>query len=279
MIGKADLKKIKLVVFDLDGTLLNENNEIGINSISLIKKLQMKGVNFSIATGRLYSAMVHHAETLELKVPLITLDGSMIKTMDNNIIFESCVSKKHIRKAIQLADQNSMNIALCHADAIYYTENNSAIPSITDKFGAAFVEVKSYENYLNNTLEIIITGDYKNSIKAVKEKLSFPYCWGLNSVYYKAHSHDIYNLEIRNQGSSKGKGLKRLIRYLKIKESETAVMGDWYNDRSLFETKAVKAAIQNAVPEIKRMADYITERNNNEDGTAEFLEMILKAKK
>ena len=61
--------------------------------------------------------------------------------------------------------------------------------------------------------------------------------------------------------------------------SKTAVLGDWYNDRSLFRTKALKIAVANAVDDIKNMADFITKRTNEEDGTAEFLEMILKAKK
>lgn len=278
MLEKKILKKIKLVVFDLDGTLLNDRNEIGKESIELVKKLQKLDVKFSVATGRLYSAMMQHAETLELKIPLITLDGCMIKTLDNKVVFESCVKKRQIKKAIELAEHNSMNIALCHADAIYYTEINSAIPTITDKFGAAFKEVGSYDNYMDKTLEILITGESKENIKVVKDKLSFPYSWGLNSVYYKSHSHDIFNLEIRKQGSSKGKGLKRLTKYLGIKETETAVMGDWYNDRTLFETKAFKVAVRNAVPEIKRMSDYTTQRNNNEDAAAEFLEMVLKAK-
>jgi len=66
---------------------------------------------------------------------------------------------------------------------------------------------------------------------------------------------------------------------MKIKINETAVLGDWYNDRELFETKAIKIAVANAVPEIKRMADYITRRTNNEGGVAEFLEMVLIARK
>lgn len=222
--------------------------------------------------------MVHHAETLKIEIPLITLDGCMIKTLNDKIVFESYIKQKHIKKAIKLAEDNLMNIALCHADAIYYTEINSAIPDITDKFGATFEEVLSYDNYMDNTLEILVTGEFKENIKSVKEKLSYPYSLGLNSVYYKSHSHDVYNLEIRKHGSSKGKGLKRLTKYLRIKERETAVLGDWYNDRTLFETEAFKVAVQNAVPEIKSMSDYVTARTNNEDGTAEFLEMLLKAK-
>ncbi len=55
-------------------------------------------------------------------------------------------------------------------------------------------------------------------------------------------------------------------------------MGDWHNDRTLFETKALKVAVDNAVIEIKGLADYITSKTNEEDGVAEFLEMVMKAK-
>ena len=73
--------------------------------------------------------------------------------------------------------------------------------------------------------------------------------------------------------------MKKLTKYLKIKIKETAVVGDWFNDRSLFETDALKIAMGNAVPEIKRMADHILSRSFHDDGTAEFLEMVLRAKR
>ena len=66
---------------------------------------------------------------------------------------------------------------------------------------------------------------------------------------------------------------------MKISVKNSAVIGDWYNDRSLFRTNALKIAMANAVDEIKQMSDHITKRTNNEDGTAEFLEMVLKAKR
>ena len=73
--------------------------------------------------------------------------------------------------------------------------------------------------------------------------------------------------------------MKRLTKYLNISLKETAVLGDWYNDVSLFDTSALKIALANAVYEIKQLADFVTERTNNEDGAAEFLEMVFKNKK
>ena len=55
-------------------------------------------------------------------------------------------------------------------------------------------------------------------------------------------------------------------------------MGDWYNDLQLFKTDALKIAMANAVIDIQNLADLVTKKTNDEDGTAEFLELVIRAK-
>ncbi|KUG25282.1 hydrolase (had superfamily) [hydrocarbon metagenome] len=281
MIDKNLLKKLKLIVFDVDGTLVNQNDQIGEETIKYVKALRNFGMRFSFASGRQHSALIHHAETLELQSPIISLDGTLIKSHpEGKIIAESPLPGKYVRKAIELSDKYLLKVALCHDAAIYYDEQNSGVHTLLDKYGAKYQEVDSYENYILNTLEIVIAGDYKDSMKHVNRKLQFPHSFGLMTSFYKSHSHGgVYYLEVRKSGGSKGKGLKKLTKYLKVKMTETAVIGDWFNDRSLFETKALKIAMGNAVPEIKKLADHILSRTFHDDGTAEFLEMVLRAKR
>ncbi|HZW37917.1 MAG TPA: HAD family hydrolase [Ignavibacteriaceae bacterium] len=279
MVNKI-LKDLKLILFDLDGTLLAEDGTIGEKTKYYVKELRNKGVEFTFASGRLHSAILDYAKELDITLPIISLDGCLLRKITNNeIVFESFVKEKHVKRALNYSTNFVLNIALCHADAIYFTENNSVIPQIMDKFGARYEEVKSYDNYLDKTLEVVIASDNKDAIKYVQQRMMEPYCWGLNNSYFKSQSHEgIYYLELRKKGSSKGKGFLRLIKELKIKQKNAAIIGDWYNDISLFETNALKVAVKNAVPEIKRMADIITDLTNNEDGVSEFLEMVYKAK-
>jgi HAD-superfamily hydrolase, subfamily IIB len=275
------LKNIKLIVFDLDGTLLNSAGNIGERSKQMIKELKEWDVHFSFATGRLHSAITSFAEELDLKSPLISLDGCLIKSFpDNKLIFESNLKKKHVLKAIEFAENFLINIALCHGDAIYYTEYNSIIPRITDKFGARYEEVHSYNDCVDNTLEILFAGENNDLIKYVQRRMDFPYMFGLNSASFRSQRHEgIFFLEIRRKGSSKRTGVNRLLKYFKLNIHEAAVCGDWYNDISLFQTKALKVAVANAVSEIKGYSDIILDKSNNEDGIGDFLEMVLKAKK
>lgn len=281
MLEKNRLKELKLVVFDLDGTLLRDDDTISPNVIELVAKLKEKGVRFSFASGRLHSAIKRHAETLQVTTPIISLDGSLIKSYpEGDIVFHSYVKASYVEKAIQMANYHFMNVALCHDEAIYFTEHHSRITDRIEKFGANFQEVESYQPLLNETLEIVIIGELKGDMRKIEKKFKFPYAWNLNTMLYKSHRHgDVYYLEIRKSGCDKGSGLRRLAKNLGIGIKDCAIMGDWYNDRPLFQSRALKVAVQNAVPEIKRMADHITEGTNNDTGVEEFLEAILKAKR
>jgi len=274
------LKNIKVIVSDIDGTLLSDDGMLDRGVVKLVNQLPKYDVHFTLATGRLHSAITDLATTLGIDIPLISMDGALIKSHPEGVIlFESFVKEKYVRKAIELADSFLLNIALCHDDAIFFTERNSVIPQIMDKFGARYSEVPSYDNFCDRTLEVVMASDYKDNLKYVFGRLGFPYTVGLDRSYFRSQSRDnIYYLEIRNKGTSKGMGFERLLKYLKVKQPQAAVIGDWYNDLSLFQTGCYKVAVANAVMEVKKYADFITNRDNNNNGVGEFIEMILKAK-
>ncbi len=275
------LKEIKLIVFDVDGTLLNDEGKIGEETKSLVRQLKKAGVMFSFASGRAHSAMVKFTEELDLYVPVISLDGALIKSSkENTIVYKSYLRNATVAKCLRLSEKYSVNMVLCHADAIYYTEMNAVIPERTDKFGALFQKVYSYDNYLDETLEVFFASDNRQRVALLRDTLSFPFTFGVSTTFYRSQSlESVYYLEIRKSGSTKGKALRRLLKHLNIPENQAAVIGDWYNDIPMFKTRAFKVAVGNAVAELKKNADYVTKRTNNEDATAEFLSLVLKYKK
>lgn len=281
MISTERLKNLKLIVSDLDGTLLRNNGEVGIETKNLIRQLQDRNVIFALATGRLHSGVIGIARELSISAPIISLDGSMIKnTTDDSIVYESFVKTKHVKRALNFAEERLLNIVLCHDEAIYYTSNNPNMKMLSDRYGAKYKEVSSYNDYIDRTLEVVLFSDTANSMKYVRDRFLFPISIGCSVSYYKSNRlPNISFLEIRRSGSTKGKGMQRLLKYLKIIPYETAVLGDWYNDISLFETNAFKVAPSNAIPEIKRRADMVTPKSNNEEGIALFLKKVIKAKK
>jgi Cof subfamily protein (haloacid dehalogenase superfamily) len=278
---KSKLKNIKLIVTDIDGTLVDDNGKLGSESKKLLMELMKHDVSISLATGRLHSATTELAKELSLNGYIISLDGAVIKEYKNDrTIFESFLKHRHVKKAISISNDLLVNIVLCHASSIYYTEYNSVIPSLLSKYGALYKQVNSYEEYLSGTLEIVCASDVKDSIKRMEERFNFPYSVGCSTSYFRSKKNEnIFYLEIRKTGSSKGKALEKLLKHISLKAEQTAVIGDWYNDITLFETKALKVAVANAVPELLNKADVVTGKTNNEDGVAEFFEMVLKSKR
>ena len=201
-------------------------------------------------------------------------------TAGRNFIYRSFLKPKQVIKAIEFSEKYLINIALCHTEAIYYTEQNSVIPKLMDKFGATYKEVNSYDDLTTKTLEIVFAGDNRRTVEFIRDKFSFPvFGWEFHFPFLNLKlTMEFIILKLRRSGSSKGKALHRLLKYLKIKEERTVVVGDWYNDISLFDTKAIKVAPKNAIPELKKKADYILKTTNNEEAIADFLEALLKAK-
>jgi len=275
------LKDLKLLVTDIDGTLVNDNGELNPVSKRLIKELMDENVIFCLASGRLHSAMTEIAKELSLNGFIISLDGAVIKDYKNDkVVYESYLKPRHVKKAISITEDLLINIVLCHASSIFYTESNSLIPSLLSKYGALYSQVDSYSNYIKGTLEIVCSSDMENSIKQMEERFNFPYSIGCSTSHFRSKKNEnIFYLEIRKSGSSKGKAMERLLKYLSLKPEQTAVIGDWYNDITMFHPKTFKVAVANAIPELLNRSDMITERTNNEDGIAEFLEMFLISKR
>ncbi len=97
------LKNIELVIFDVDGTLVNDEGQIGERSKDLIMKLKKLGVIFSFASGRLHSALVPLAEELRIYSPFISLDGSAIKSVESKqFVYRSFLKDKQVKKAMSL---------------------------------------------------------------------------------------------------------------------------------------------------------------------------------
>jgi len=269
------IKNIKLIVSDVDGTLISSKNGVGEQTVELVKKLKQKGVLFTFATQRVHSSIVPFAEKLEIELPIITVNGALIKDLKNNVLQKSVISPKKVLKAISFSDRFYVRTALVYDDEIVYTEDNSVLKDYMYRLGTNYRLVDSYYNYLDKVVEIIMLGNERKVVKYIQKKMNYPFKYFLNAKYYRTSSSlGIYNLEIRCSGTNKKRALRKLTGHLGIRRSQVATIGDWYNDRDLFEYGGFNVALQNAIPELKAMSDLITERTNEEDGVAEFLKYL-----
>lgn len=269
------LKKIKLIATDVDGTITNKNNEIGEITKDIIKKLKRKNILFTFATQRIHSSVTKFVDELEIKIPVISANGALLKDYKGFTLYKSTINPKSVKRALDFAEKYFVRVALCYNDEIVYTESNSVLRDYLYRLGTDYKLVDSYDNYMDDVIEIIMMGNEKNVIKHIQRKMNFPYKLYLKSKYFRSSTRlGIYNLEIKRSRTNKRTGLKRLVNYLNLRRNQVAVIGDWYNDRELFEFGGLNIALENAVAELKNKAHYITDRSNEEDGVADFLQLL-----
>jgi Cof subfamily protein (haloacid dehalogenase superfamily) len=273
---KKRFKNIKLIVSDIDGTLVNNENKIGEFTTDVIKKIQKKGIHFTLATQRVHSSIVPLALQLDIKAPLISLNGALIQDVDSkNVLNKAVINKNKVIKAIELANRYFVKVGLCYNDRILYTEDNSVLKDFMTRLGATYSLVESYDKYTDNVLEIIMSGNERDSIKYILNKMRFPFGWFLKVKYYRSQSfRGVYNLEILKQGINKKVGVGIIAKNLGVKKEQVMVFGDWYNDRDLFKFGGLNIALENAVPELKAMSNYITEKSNEDEGVGEVLKQL-----
>lgn len=276
---KKRFKKIKLIVSDIDGTLVDSKNEVSELTNGIVKKLKSKNILFSLASQRSHSSIVPIAESLDISIPVISINGALIRDLKGDVVLNnSVIDKKYVEKAIKLAEDNYIKIAFCYNDRIVYTEDNSVLKDFMSRFGTTYDKVSDYKNYTDNVLEIIMSGNDRKIMRKVQKKMTLPFGLLLKVKFFRSQAFQgVYNIEILRKGISKKTGLRILTKHLNIKRNEVMVFGDWYNDRDLFQFGGTNIALDNAVDELKDMADHVSERSNDEDGIGHFLKYFYES--
>ncbi len=270
------LKDIKLIVIDIDGTLVDANGMIGEKTLSLSRELKKHGLICTLSSARSYFYSSHIADQLEVDIPFVTLDGALIKDRKGNVVYKGIIKTKTIQKLIKLAESNYGKITVCDEHNLYITPRNSVITQYS-RLSAPVKEVDSLDD-LDSVLEVLIYCEDKSSLRNIKDKIGFFHSSGISTNVTKSPTNEYYLLTIKKNGSDKLKSVKRLVKHLNLKRQNVAVIGDWHNDMPLFDYGAYNIAVQNAIPELKRKADYVTQSTNNEDAVGEVLELFHEYK-
>ena len=90
-------RQYQLLVIDIDGTLLNDQNQITQKTIDTLQEANELGLTITLATGRLYSDALYFAEHIGLSSPMILLHGALIQSYDGKILKEGIISQDNIK--------------------------------------------------------------------------------------------------------------------------------------------------------------------------------------
>ncbi len=269
-----------MLILDLDGTILDDQKKIPEQNKVAVKKLIDSGIKVIVCSGRIFKGARYYAKELGVKDPVIACNGALIRTMpDNKLLFLNTLRDEESRKVIEICKANNIYLHAYIGEvmvteqlkytSLIYSERNK---ELDDEDRIDIRVVRDLGEYFEQqgvpVSKFVIISDHSTYLKKVREIIC-----KINSIEIASSSFD--NFEVMNKGVSKGIAIEFLCNYFKIPISQTVAIGDNENDINMLKTVGFAIAMGNAVPELKQIAHYITDTNENY-GVAKAIEWLLE---
>ena len=269
--------KYKLLVLDVDGTLLNDEREISKRTLAALLKVQQMGVRIVLASGRPTYGLMPLAKTLELGNYggfVLSYNGcQIIKAQNGEILFERRINPEMLPYLEKKARKNGFAIFTYHDDTL-----------ITDSPDNEYIKNEA----LLNNLKIIRGDEFSTAIDFApckcmlvsdKEKALI----GLEQHWEKrlagtldAFRSEPYFLEVVPCGVNKANTLGALLEHLGVTREEVIAVGDGVCDVTMLQLAGMGVAMGHSQDSVKVCADYVT-ASNEEDGVALAVEKLILA--
>lgn len=246
---------MKMIVTDLDGTLLKNDKRISAYTQNVIQQLRNSGILFVVATARPIRAVKDF-------LPWVSYDAAIFHNgaivMDHDILLKN-LGISNPAKIVNsiLADNPDDRIAVESNDVMY---SNFHAEEIWE--GVDYIKTFDFKELEDSYAEKIIVDS--NSIEKM-EKLKKHMA---NDLYMLFSENRI--ITIHNKQSTKINGIKILAERYDISLSQIVAFGDDYNDMDMLRSCGIGVAVENALPEVKKAAKEITE-SNEQDGVSKWL--------
>ncbi len=250
------MKKIKAILCDYDGTLVDKNGQYLPEVKILIKKILKKNIRFSLATGRAYYSSIEKIEKeLGIQGVHILHGGAMIfNSITNKILFLQSISNESTTKIIQYLLTQKLIFSLEAKNHVYASEILKGSLHYQDIFNETLNDYK----YKEKILKIVI---YAKANKLSEETISFH----LNNLQKSCSDisanrfnfFDFFGADITSEKATKHTAVLEYLKILNFFSNEVVAIGDGHNDYPLFTACGFGIAMSTAPKELKDIANLV----------------------
>ena len=272
-------REMKLIALDLDGTLLTTDKKLTEYSRIVLAKAMEQGCEVVVSSGRPISAIPKELLEFPGMRYMVTANGARIVDLEEKkTLYEHLLSVETAQKVLEVLAQYD-DIYEFFVDGIGYTKAEGMArldeyfsnPAMREYMVQTRIPVEDviatlhkFDKPVDKVQGIFLSREAKKP--AGKQLAEIP---GLEITGAFGFNH-----EINAAGTSKGVALKKLGELIGISTEEMMACGDGMNDYDMLQTVGFSVAMANGHPELKEMADYVTEAND-ENGVAKAIERFV----
>ena len=265
----------KLIVLDVDGTMLNSNREISKRTVQTLRKVQQMGIRVALASGRPTYGILPLAHAIDLGVYegyIISYNGAQVmEAKTGQILFERRIDPQMVpyleKKALK------MGFTMAYYDGNEVVSTDIQNPHVADEAAMNGMTLRQ-EDHLSLSMddwpaELMLVSDDEQALTSLEEHMQRH----LNGVMDTIHSNPYY-LEVVGYQVGKSYAMSALVQKMGIHMSEVLAIGDGEADINMLQMAGTGVTMANATEGVRRCADFTT-LSNDEDGAALAIEKAI----
>jgi hypothetical protein len=262
--------KIRMVIADVDGTLVTNEKALTPRAIEAVKRLRSVGIAFTITSGRPPLGMKMLIDPLGLTDPIAAFNGGVFVHPDFSVMTQSFVPAETAAKVIQAIENHKLDCWV-YTDHDWLLRDDNAPHVAREQWTVKFAPtiVPDFNSHLSRVAKIVGVGDDYAAVARCEADVQLA-C----GTHVSAARSQPYYLDVTHPNANKGHVVAVLSQVLSIPPPQIATIGDMPNDVLMFQKSGVSIAMGNASDEVQRQAKFVT-GSNEQDGFANAMENFI----
>ena len=264
------LNGIRLVIADVDGTLVTADKVLTPRSQAAVRAVIEAGIAFTITSGRPPLGMKALIGELRLRHPIAAFNGGLLVRPDLSVVHEYLVAGPAAKSVIDILATGTLDVWV-YTDTGWFVRSRHGPHASREEWTVGFppTVVTAFEGLLDRVVKIVgVSDDHQAMARCATEvtrRLGRRVSAALSQPYY---------LDVTHPKANKGEVVSVLSALLAIPSTQIATIGDMPNDVLMFQRSGVSIAMGNATPGVQREARFVT-ASNAEEGFALAMERYV----
>lgn len=261
---------IKLLLSDVDGTLVRPDKSLARSSIAAVEALHDAGVLFAITSGRPPRGMEMLVGPLSLRTPLAAFNGGLVVEPGMEVLEERVLPDGVVPRAIELLESFDLSIWVYRgADWLVRDRGGPHVDREAHTVQFEPTVVAGFDGAEDGVAKIVGVSDDHDTVAQAAETTR-----GQLGDQVSAWRSQPYYLDVTHPDANKGGVVRYLAQRYEIAADDIATIGDGRNDVLMFEASGLSIAMGNADRDVQRAARHVT-RTNDDDGFANAVEKFI----
>ncbi len=268
-------RRIRLIMADLDGTLLNSAHVVSPYTAAAIRQAQAQGVMLTFATGKTFPSTQDLIQQFDIRAPVVCGNGTQVFAPDGTLLYGNPIPLDCALESVRYAHAHGMTVVVTTRMGLLSDVHDANVEELLVHYEPLPDLVPDLETALRTTYKpyklVLMNQDhaqvveFQHVLERAFEGRAQVLRSGLLSV-----------VEVLPLGVTKGTALEVVCSQLGIQPHEAICFGDNCNDVDMLRRAGIGVAMGQSPQDVRSQADYVTE-SNDEDGVGHALHRFVLA--